>query len=144
MQGIWKVYPGGIAALSAIDLTIGDGERFVLVGPSGSGKTTLLRVIAGLESQTSGSLWIGKGRADHLPPARRDVAMVFQHPALYPHLSVLDNLAFGLRSRGVPRREAAARVAEVAARLNLGSLLKRKPATLSGGQRQRVALGRAI
>lgn len=144
LQGISKVYPGGIAAVSGIDLAVGDGELFVLVGPSGSGKTTLLRLIAGLDEPSSGSVWFGERRVDALAPADRDVAMVFQNPALYPHLTVFGNLAFGLRARRVPRREVKARVAEVAERLGLTELLKRKPATLSGGQRQRVALGRAI
>nr|WP_254053844.1 ABC transporter ATP-binding protein [Singulisphaera sp. GP187] len=116
----------------------------MLVGPSGSGKSTLLRLIAGLETPTAGGLWIGERRADRLAPADRDLAMVFQSPALYPHLSVFGNLAFGLRARRFPKPEIVKRVTEVAARLGLDDLLNRWPATLSGGQRQRVALGRAI
>src|SRR5262249_53352890 len=111
LQGVSKVYAGGIEALSAIDLKIADGELFVLLGPSGSGKTTLLRLVAGLEDASSGSIWIGERRVDGLAPAERDVAMVFQNPALYPHLTVFDNLAFGLRARRVARREVNARVA---------------------------------
>ncbi|AGA27575.1 ABC transporter ATP-binding protein [Singulisphaera acidiphila] len=144
LKNLTKTYPGGISAVSAIDLDIGDGELFVLVGPSGSGKSTLLRLIAGLETPTTGGLWIGGSRADELAPADRDVAMVFQTPALYPHLSVSENLAFGLRARRFPKTEIGKRVTAVAARLGLDELLNRRPATLSGGQRQRVALGRAI
>ena len=143
-QGVSKAYPGGIAAVWRLDLTIHDGERFVVVGPSGSGKSTLLRLVAGLESLTEGALWIGGGRADHLPPRARDLAMVFQNAALYPHLSVFENLAFGLARRGRARSEIAERVARVAGRLGLSDLLRRSPQTLSGGQRQRVALGRAL
>jgi ABC-type sugar transport system ATPase subunit len=144
LKDISKIYPGGVSAVSAIDLEISDGELFVLVGPSGSGKSTLLRLIAGLETPTSGSLWIGGQRADGLVPADRDVAMVFQTPALYPHLSVFGNLAFGLRARRFSKPEVERRVEAVAGRLGLDGFLDRAPATLSGGQRQRVALGRAI
>ncbi|WP_406695063.1 ATP-binding cassette domain-containing protein [Singulisphaera sp. Ch08] len=144
LKNISKTYPGEVSAVSAIDLDIGDGELFVLVGPSGSGKSTLLRLIAGLETPTAGSLWIGEQRADGLSPADRDIAMVFQTPALYPHLSVHGNLAFGLRARRFPKPEILSRVTAVSARLGLDELLNRWPATLSGGQRQRVALGRAI
>ena len=144
LRGIGKVFPGGIEAVSAVDLMIGDGELLAIVGPSGSGKSTLLRLIAGLESPSAGSLWIGGGRADDLPPRERDVAMVFQNPALYPHLRVFDNLAFGLRARGRPREEVRERVTAVAGQLGLSELLRRWPQTLSGGQRQRTALGRAI
>lgn len=144
LKKLSKTYPGGIAAVEAVDLTIGDGELFVLVGPSGSGKSTLLRLIAGLETPTAGSLWIGDSRANGLASAARNVAMVFQNPALYPHLSVFENLAFGLRARRFPKPEIAQRVSFVAARLGLEAFLTRKPGTLSGGQRQRVALGRAL
>ena len=144
LRGVSKTYPGGVKAVSALDLTVGDDELFVIVGPSGSGKSTLLRLIAGLEAPGVGSVWIGGVRADGLAPRDRDVAMVFQEPALYPHLSVFENLAFGLRARGRPASEVSARVSEVAASLGLFEVLSRRPATLSGGQRQRVALGRAI
>ncbi len=144
LRGVSKVYSGGVEAVSAVDLVIGDGERLAIVGPSGSGKSTLLRLIAGLESLSAGSLWIGGARADGLPPPERDVAMVFQNPALYPHLSVFGNLAFGLRARGRPGDEVRTRVEAVAAQLGLTGLLARRPRTLSGGERQRVALGRAI
>jgi ABC-type sugar transport system ATPase subunit len=133
-----------MTAVSAVDLVVGDGELLAIVGPSGSGKSTLLRLIAGLETATSGTLWVGGRRVDDVPPRDRDVAMVFQNPALYPQLTVFDNLAFGLRARGAPRREVRQRVAAVAVQLGLRELLGRLPATLSGGQRQRVALGRAI
>jgi len=144
LNGVSKVFPGGVAAVASVDLDVGDGELFVLVGPSGSGKSTLLRLIAGLESPTSGEIWIGAQRADRLAPAKRDVSMVFQNPARYPHLNVAGNLAFGLRARRVPKPETNRRVNAVAERLGLTGLLTRAPAALSGGQRQRVALGRAI
>lgn len=144
LRCVSKTYPGGVEALAAVDLEVGDGSLFVVVGPSGSGKSTLLRLIAGLETPDSGTVWIGDRRVDRLPPRDRDVAMVFQNPALYPHLTVFDNLAFGLRARRTPRQEIQTRVADVAERLGLGDVLRRVPRTLSGGQRQRVALGRAI
>jgi ABC-type sugar transport system ATPase subunit len=144
LRGLSKTFAGGVRAVEPVDLTVGDGELFVVVGPSGSGKSTLLRLVAGLETPDAGSLWIGGTRADGLPPRDRDVAMVFQHPALYPHLSVFENLAFGLRARRHPKAEVSARVGEVAAMLGLADLLPRLPRTLSGGQRQRVAMGRAI
>jgi ABC-type sugar transport system ATPase subunit len=144
LRGIAKVYPGGIEAARGLDLTIDDGALFVIVGPSGSGKSTLLRLIAGLEPLSAGSLWIDGRRADGLSPRDRDLAMVFQTPVVYPHLSVFENLAFGLRARRTPRAEVGRRVAEAAALLGLDGLLERRPATLSGGQRQRVALGRAL
>ncbi|WP_422931691.1 ABC transporter ATP-binding protein [Singulisphaera sp. PoT] len=131
-------------ALEGIDLDIQDGEFFVAVGPSGSGKSTLLRSIAGLESPSSGEIWIGGERVDRRTPRDRDVAMVFQTPALYPHLNVFDNLAFGLRARSTPKDETRVAVASVADRLGLSEVLRRMPRSLSGGQRQRVALGRAI
>ncbi|MBX6311933.1 MAG: ATP-binding cassette domain-containing protein [Isosphaeraceae bacterium] len=144
LQGVAKVYPGGIEAIAGIDLAVAEGEYLVIVGPSGSGKSTLLRLIAGLEPLTTGAIWIGGQRADHLPPAARDVAMVFQHPALYPHLSVFENLAFGLRARHRPEAEVRQRVAAMADLLGLSDVLGRRPRALSGGQRQRVALGRAL
>jgi multiple sugar transport system ATP-binding protein len=144
LRGLSKTFAGGVRAVESVDLTVGDGELFVVVGPSGSGKSTLLRLVAGLEEPDAGGLWIGGERAVGVPPRDRDVAMVFQHPALYPHLSVFENLAFGLRARRCPKAEVSARVGEVAAMLGLADLLPRLPRTLSGGQQQRVALGRAI
>lgn len=139
-----KVYPSGHVALHDVTLDVGDGELVVLVGPSGSGKTTALRVLAGLERATAGTVQIGGRVVDGLPPKDRDVAMVGQDYALYPHLDVAGNLGFGLRRRGAPRREVDARVRQTAAALGLGGVLRRKPRALSGGQRQRVALGRAL
>ncbi len=139
-----KTYPGGIPAVSAIELTIASRELLVVLGPSGSGKTTLLRLLAGLESPDAGGVWIDGRDMTKAPPHRRDVAMVFQNPALYPHLSVFDNIAFGLRARGVPRNQARAQVNTIAGLLGLDSLLRRRPSALSGGERQRVAIGRAI
>lgn len=130
--------------LSALTLTIEDGEFLVLVGPSGCGKSTVLRLIAGLEAPTTGDILINDQSVVATPPKDRDIAMVFQNYALYPHMNVADNLAFGLKMRRVPKAEIQERVQNVAAMLGLDPLLKRKPAQLSGGQRQRVALGRAI
>jgi ABC-type sugar transport system ATPase subunit len=144
LHGIRKVFAGGHVALSGIDLTIADGERLALVGPSGSGKSSLLRVIAGLELPSEGRVEIGGTDVTDLPPERRDLAMVFQSYALYPHKTVRDNLAFGLRMRRVSVTETDQRVRAVAESLDIGALLDRMPAQLSGGQRQRVALGRAI
>ena len=144
LRGISKLFPGGVTAVDGVDLTVSDSEMFALVGPSGSGKSTLLRLIAGLEPPTCGSVEIGGRDVTRSSPRARDVAMVFQNPALYPHLSVFENLAFGLRARGVRRKVLASRVEAVAQPLGLGDVLKRRPQTLSGGQRQRVALGRAI
>jgi multiple sugar transport system ATP-binding protein len=144
LRGVSKVYPNGVEAVSEVDLTVGEGEFFAVVGPSGSGKSTLLRMIAGLESLSAGSIGIGGRDVSRLSAGERDVAMVFQEPALYPYLSVFDNLAFGLRARGVGRTEVRSRVESVADSLGLTAVLKRRPQTLSGGQRQRVALGRAI
>jgi multiple sugar transport system ATP-binding protein len=135
---------GAHRAADGIDLDVESGECLVLLGPSGCGKTTLLRLLAGLESLDSGEIWIGDRRVDRVEPARRDVAMVFQNYALYPHLSVFDNIAFPLRTRRVEAAEIDRRVREAAARVGLGDLLTRKPAQLSGGQQQRVALARAI
>ncbi len=135
---------GQVVAVDNLTLTAEDGEFLVLVGPSGCGKTTALRLVAGLEEPTSGLIWIGDRVVNDLPPRDRDVAMVFQSYALYPHMSVYDNMAFGLRLRGVPKAEVDRRVKQVAEILGIADLLNRKPRQLSGGQRQRVALGRAI
>jgi ABC-type sugar transport system ATPase subunit len=135
---------GGAPALFELSLEVADGEFLVLLGPSGCGKTTALRCIAGLEEPTGGEVWIGDHNVTDLPPAERDVAMVFQNYALYPHLSVRDNIAFPLTMRGMPKVELTRRVRSAAERLGVGELLDRRPAELSGGQRQRVALGRAI
>src|SRR3954451_24110198 len=140
-----RIYPGTDApAVDALDLEIADGEFMVLVGPSGSGKTTALRMLAGLEEVDSGAVRIGGRDVSDDPPKRRDVAMVFQNYALYPYLTVADNIAFPLRMAKVPKAERARRVGEAAEMLELTELLERKPAQLSGGQRQRVAMGRAI
>lgn len=143
-DSVRKVFPGGVVAVEGFDLTIPSPQMVVLVGPSGCGKTTLLRLIAGLETLTSGTIHHGDRRLDTLEPRRRDIAMVFQSYALYPHMNVADNLAFGLRVRKVPKSERERRVKEVAQTLEMSELLDRKPGELSGGQRQRVALGRSI
>jgi len=135
---------GDIVAVDALSLSIADGEFMVLVGPSGCGKTTALRMVAGLESATSGEIVIGGQVVNDDSPGRRDIAMVFQNYALYPHMSVERNIGFGLRQRRMPRSQIDARVREVSGLLGLDDLLKRKPAQLSGGQRQRVAMGRAL
>jgi ABC-type sugar transport system ATPase subunit len=135
---------GTHSAVDGITLDVESGECLVLLGPSGCGKTTLLRLLAGLEPLDAGEIWIGDRRVDQLEPARRDVAMVFQNYALYPHLSVFDNIAFPLRTRRVEAAEIDRRVREAAARVGLAELLARRPAQLSGGQQQRVALARAI
>ena len=135
---------GAHIAADAIDLDVEPGECLVLLGPSGCGKTTLLRLLAGLESVDSGVIWIGDRQVQHVAPADRDVAMVFQNYALYPHFSVFDNIAFPLRTRRVDRGEIDRRVREAAVRVGLADLLARRPAQLSGGQQQRVALARAI
>jgi len=139
-----KIYPDGYRAVSDINLEIRDGEFMVLVGPSGCGKTTALRMVAGLEDITEGQLRIGDRIVNHVPSRDRDIAMVFQSYALYPHLSVYENIAFGLRLKKVPKAEVDKRVTETARLLGLSDHLKRKPRALSGGQRQRVAMGRAI
>ena len=141
---VTKVYPGGVRAIDRLSLDVADGELVVLVGPSGSGKTTTLRMVAGLEAVTSGSIAIGGRVVNDVAPKDRDVAMVFQNHALYPHMTVHRNMAFGLKLRRLPRKEIDARVGEAAGILELGDLLDRRPGTLSGGQRQRVAVGRAI
>ena len=142
-ENVNKMY-GDFQAVKDLNLEIGDGEFMVLVGPSGCGKTTSLRMIAGLEEITSGTLRIGDRVVNDVPPKDRDIAMVFQSYALYPHMSVRENLAFGLKLRKVPKAEIERRVNETAETIQLGKLLDRKPKELSGGQRQRVALGRAI
>jgi sn-glycerol 3-phosphate transport system ATP-binding protein len=139
-----KVYPGNVEAVKGISLAIGDGEMVVLVGPSGCGKSTLLRMIAGLETITSGTISIAGRVVNKEEPSERDIAMVFQNYALYPHMSVRQNLEYGLKNRGTPRPEIDARVAEAARILEIGEYLDRRPRQLSGGQRQRVAMGRAI
>ncbi|ETK37952.1 ABC transporter ATP-binding protein [Microbispora sp. ATCC PTA-5024] len=144
LRGLTKEFPGGVRAVDALDLDIGDGEFFALLGPSGCGKTTLLRTIAGLETPTSGTVAIGGADVTRLPPGRRDVAMVFQDYALFPHMDVTANIAYPLRIRKVPRARREEKAAETAARLSLTELLARRPGQLSGGQQQRVALARAI
>jgi ABC-type sugar transport system ATPase subunit len=139
-----KAFAPGAQALDRIDLVIAEGERMVVLGPSGSGKTTLLRLIAGLETPDAGTIRIGGRDMAGVPPHRRDVSMVFQSPALYPHLSVFDNLAFALKARGIARAERRRRVHAVAEMLGVGRLMNRRPAGLSGGERQRVALGRVV
>jgi multiple sugar transport system ATP-binding protein len=144
LDNITKQYPGGHLAVQDFSLHVADGELLVLVGPSGCGKSTVLRVVAGLETPTRGRVFLDEREVTTLPPQARDVAMVFQSYALYPHLKVRENLAFGLRMRGVSKARIATRVEHAARMLGLDSLLDRRPAQLSGGQRQRVALGRAI
>jgi ABC-type sugar transport system ATPase subunit len=144
LAGLAKTYPGGHVAIRHLDLHIEDGEFLVLVGPSGCGKSTLLRLIAGLETPTAGRIVMDNGDVTGLPPQSRDLAMVFQSYALYPHMSVRNNLAYGLKARRTDRAVIAQRVADVAAALDIERLLDRRPAELSGGQRQRVALGRAM
>jgi sn-glycerol 3-phosphate transport system ATP-binding protein len=141
---VGKTYVGGVNAVKGISISIADGEFIVLVGPSGCGKSTLLRMVAGLERITDGQISIGGKVVNNVEPADRDIAMVFQNYALYPHMSVYDNLAYGLRNRGTPKAEIDERVAEAARMLELKPYLERKPKALSGGQRQRVAMGRAI
>ena len=141
---VTKTYPDGTTAVNALDLGIRDGEFMVLVGPSGCGKTTALRMVAGLEDISRGVLKIGERVVNHVPSRDRDIAMVFQSYALYPHLTVYDNIAFGLKIKKLPKAEIERRVANAARILGLEPFLKRKPRALSGGQRQRVAMGRAI
>jgi multiple sugar transport system ATP-binding protein len=144
LEHVTKEFAAGIVAVDDVNLTIADGEFMVLVGPSGCGKSTLLRMIAGLEEITEGTISIGDRDVTDLPPPERDIAMVFQNYALYPHMNVRENLGFGLSVRHTPKPEIRRRVEEVATLLGLENLLDRKPAHLSGGQRQRVAMGRAI
>jgi multiple sugar transport system ATP-binding protein len=144
LDDVWKVYPDGTNAVQSLNLAIRDKEFIVLVGPSGCGKTTALRMVAGLEEISKGSVRIGDRVVNDVPPKERDIAMVFQNYALYPHMSVFDNMAFGLKLQKVPKDEIRSRVRDAAGILGLDELLERKPAALSGGQRQRVAMGRAI
>jgi multiple sugar transport system ATP-binding protein len=144
LDQLTKVYPDGTRAVKELDLQIADGEFAVLVGPSGCGKTTALRMVAGLEPITSGQVRIGDRVVNDLPPKNRDVAMVFQNYALYPHMSAYKNMAFGLKLRKIARSEIDRRVKDAARILGLGEVLGKRPRTLSGGQRQRVAMGRAI
>jgi multiple sugar transport system ATP-binding protein len=141
---VTKIYPDGTRAVSAVDLDIEDGTLMVLVGPSGCGKTTLLRMVAGLEEITEGTIRVGDRVINDVDPKNRDLAMVFQNYALYPHMTCYDNMAFGLKLRKLPKKEIDRRVRETSRALGLDDQLKKKPRALSGGQRQRVAMGRAI
>src|ERR1700744_4620440 len=144
LRNVRKAYPNGFEAIKGVNVNVSDGQFCVLVGPSGCGKSTLLRMVAGLETVTSGEIDIGGGVVNQVEPADRDIAMVFQNYALYPHMSVYNNMAYGLRNRGMAKGEIDTRVQEAARILELSALLDRKPGQLSGGQRQRVAMGRAI
>mgnify|MGYP004467321563 CR=1 FL=1 len=144
LRGIYKKYPGGVVAVSDVNVEIRDKEFIILVGPSGCGKSTTLRMIAGLEEISEGELYIGDRLVNDIAPKDRDIAMVFQNYALYPHMTVFDNMAFGLKLRKVPKDEIQKKVEEAAKILDLSHLLDRKPKAMSGGQRQRVAMGRAI
>jgi len=143
LKNIWKRYNGN-AVVQDVCIEIADKEFFILVGPSGCGKSTTLRMVAGLEEISDGEIWIGGRKVNDVPPKDRDIAMVFQNYALYPHMSVYDNMAFGLKLRGYTKKEIDTRVREAGEILNMSNLLERKPKELSGGQRQRVAVGRAI
>jgi multiple sugar transport system ATP-binding protein len=144
LEKVTKIYPGGVRAVNAIDLQIADQEFVVLVGPSGCGKTTTLRMVAGLEDISQGTIRIGERVVNNVAPKDRDIAMVFQNYALYPHMTVYKNMAFGLKLRRLPKAEIHSRVMEAAKTLDIVHLMDRKPKALSGGQRQRVAVGRAI
>jgi multiple sugar transport system ATP-binding protein len=144
LQDVTKIYEGKVTAVRNFNLNVADGEFMVIVGPSGCGKTTTLRMIAGLEEVTSGNIYIDDNLVNDVPPRNRDVAMVFQNYALYPHMTAYQNMAFALKMRNVPRAEIKKRIKEAAGLLAIEHLLHRKPRALSGGQRQRVALGRAI
>ncbi len=144
LKHVSKVFPDGTVALSEMDLEVADGELLVIVGPSGCGKSTLLRIVAGLEDVTTGEIWLGDRIVNDVPPQQRNVAMVFQDYALYPFLTVEENLAFPLRMRKLPRAEQRERIARVARMLDIELLLQKYPRELSGGQRQRVAMGRAL
>ena len=144
IDGVTKAYKNGPRAVDDVSLEVRDGEFMVLVGPSGCGKSTLLKLVAGIEETTSGSIHIGDRDVTQLDPRKRDIAMVFQNYALYPHLSVRANLGFGLKLRKTSKDDISARVDDVARILGLEEMMERKPGELSGGQRQRVAMGRAI
>jgi len=144
LEDVTKIYPGGVKAVADFNLDINDGEFVVLVGPSGCGKSTTLRMVAGLEEITAGTITIGDRVVNDVPPKNRDIAMVFQNYALYPHMTVYENMAFGLKLRKFPKKDIEARIQEAARMLGLSELLDRRPKALSGGQRQRVAVGRAI
>ncbi len=144
INSVGKIYPNGTRALEDVNIEINDGEFVVLVGPSGCGKTTLLRMVAGLEDITEGEISIGEKIVNEVAPKDRDIAMVFQNYALYPHMSVYDNMAFSLKLRKLSKNEIDEKVKEAAKILEIDELLERKPKALSGGQRQRVAMGRAI
>ena len=144
LRSVRKTYPGGFEAIKGVDVDVGDGQFCVLVGPSGCGKSTLLRMVAGLETITGGEIDIGGRVVNQVEPADRDIAMVFQNYALYPHMSVYNNMAYGLRNRGMAEAEIKTRVEEAARVLELSPMLERKPRQLSGGQRQRVAIARAL
>jgi len=144
LKKVEKNYPGNVRAVSDFSLEIADGEFVVLVGPSGCGKSTILRMVAGLEEISSGEISIGDRVVNDVPPKDRDIAMVFQNYALYPHMTVYDNMAFGLKLRKFPKKEIKERITDAARILGMEDLLDRRPKALSGGQRQRVAVGRAI
>ena len=144
MKNVTKVFPGGVIAVNAVDFGVENKEFVVLVGPSGCGKSTTLRLIAGLETATEGEIFIGNRKVNTVPPKDRDIAMVFQSYALYPHMTVYENMAFGLKLKKYPKDEINSRVKEAANILGLDNLLERRPKELSGGQRQRVAVGRCI
>src|SRR5918995_5020001 len=144
LNGVSKRFPDGFEAVKDMNLEIGDGEFMILVGPSGCGKSTALRMVAGLEDISDGELIIGGERVNELAPRDRDIAMVFQNYALYPHMTVRENMGFALKLEGAPRQEIARKVEDAARVLDIDRHLERKPANLSGGQRQRVAMGRAI
>src|SRR5213080_991470 len=144
LEQLTKIYPDGTKAVDGLDLEIRDGELVVLVGPSGCGKTSALRMVAGLEEITQGRVWLGERMVNRVPPKDRDMAMIFQNYALYPHMSAYANMAFALKMQKVPKRAIATRVERAARVLGLSGVLKKRPRTLSGGQRQRVAMGRAI
>ncbi|MEH6728600.1 MAG: ATP-binding cassette domain-containing protein, partial [Hyphomicrobiales bacterium] len=144
LSGIKKVYPNGAEAVRGVDMKIDDGEFIVFVGPSGCGKSTLLRMVAGLESITSGDISIDGRVINDVSPSERDVAMVFQNYALYPHMTVRGNMSYGLKNRGLPKQEINKKVTDAAEMLRIADFLDRQPNQLSGGQRQRVAMGRAI
>jgi len=144
LRNVTKMFPGGSKAVDNINLGVENKEFMILVGPSGCGKSTTLRMIAGLEESTSGDIYIGNRRVNDIPAKDRDIAMVFQNYALYPHMTVFENMSFGLRLRHYPKAEIIQRVNEAADILGIKRLLQRKPKELSGGERQRVAVGRAI